>query len=245
MKHKIIISLLVSLLLCSCSSADPSASDRETEITDDHSIDETEPTTGTTAAEMLSSEIISASSEEELSSYFPEILESAAELDSSSTLTDFNRMMKEVASFDGEAFVKDHNYVTDHFTGNFFSYFKLFLIYDRKDFMGEWQYGNYTLNMVYSSVNKYFSFYVENVADLSSGYVPSVVIRCIENDGKKDLPLPEKVTREDLDKTLRMHQDDPDVLTEEAELLPDSSFFDDSLINDEEVVAEFLRDYPE
>lgn len=238
MKHKIIISLLVSLLLCSCSSADPSASDRETETSDDHSIAETDTLPETTAPE-------SVASEEELSSYFPEILESAAELDTNSTLTDFNRMMKEVASFDGEAFVKDHNYVTDHFTGNFFSYFKLFLIYDRKDFMGEWQYGNYTLNMVYSSVNKYFSFYVENVADLSSGYVPSVVIRCIENDGKKDLPLPEKVTREDLDKTLRMHQDDPDVLTEEAEQLSDSSFFDDSLINDEEVVAEFLRDYPE
>ena len=148
MKHKIIISLLVSLLLCSCSSADPSASDRETETSDDHSIAETDTLPETTAPE-------SVASEEELSSYFPEILESAAELDTNSTLTDFNRMMKEVASFDGEAFVKDHNYVLDYFTGNIFASSKLFLVYDRKTFMGKWQYGKYILGMNYSPSYKY------------------------------------------------------------------------------------------
>ena len=239
-----LISILCSLILCSCSAEDDSESIRETSASDDHSIAETETTTQTTATETLSSEAISVSSEEESSSaYFPEILESAAAFDNDSSLTDFDRMLKDVASFDVKEFFKDHNYVLDHFTGNMFATGKLFLIHKRKAFMGDWQYGKYILYMGCSPENNFISFRIWDIHHTRSGIKPTVAIRFIDGDGN-DVPLLKEVTREDIDKELRMDTDsNPDSLTDEEknDLL---SLFDDSLIYDEENIDAFLKDYP-
>ena len=176
MKRILFLPLAIMLCLCSCTSAD----DSDISLSSNHSIAETETLTETTLPK-------TDTSEDESSAYFPELLSSAAALDSYSTLTDFDRMMKEAANFDGEAFVKDHNYVLDYFTGNIFASSKLFLVYDRKTFMGKWQYGKYILNLTYSPDNDILLFYVEDIHHLSSGNVPEVALRIIENNGKDDV----------------------------------------------------------
>lgn len=198
-----LISILCSLILCSCSAEDDSESIRETSASDDHSIAETETTTQTTAAETLSSEAISASNEEDSSAYFPEILESAAALDADSSLTDFDRMIKEVSTFDTKEFVKDHSYAQDHFTGRMFEYDKRFIIYDRKFFDGHWLYGNYILHLIhYIAEPQDSGIFVESIFNIeNSAYVPRVEICHFDRNGEQ-IPLEKEVTRADIDKEL-------------------------------------------
>ena len=239
MKKILFLSFTIMLYLCSCTSAE----DSNISLSSNYSIAETETTTQTTVAETISSEVISASNEEDSSAYFPEILESAAAFDNDSSLTDFDRMLKDVASFDVKEFFKDHNYVLDHFTGNMFATGKLFLIHKRKAFMGDWQYGKYILYMGCSPENNFISFRIWDIHHTRSGIKPTVAIRFIDGDGN-DVPLLKEVTREDIDKELRMDTDsNPDSLTDEEknDLL---SLFDDSLIYDEENIDAFLKDYP-
>ena len=239
-----LVSALCALLFCSCSAEDASGS-REAESSDGSSAADTQTSAVTSEQETASSETaLSASSEEDSSAYFPELLKSAAAPDADSPVTDFDRMIKDVASFDWQEYAKDHNYVLEHFTGRIWSETKMFLIYERKAFIGIWQYGKYILRM-FGSTENYVTFIVQSIYDQSSGYVPQVMLRGIDNTGK-DYPLKKEVTREDIDSELRMaYHGDPDSISDsESDHYLPAYLFDDSVIYDEDEVSAFIRDIP-
>ena len=203
----IVVSVFCALILCSCNESDDAGDNHITVISADSSIAEAVTSVQTTTAEPVSNdsseEEKTASDKGDSSAYFPELLSSAAALDADSSLTDFDRMIKEVSTFDTKEFVKDHSYAQDHFTGRMFEYDKRFIIYDRKFFDGHWLYGNYILHLIhYIAEPQDSGIFVESIFNIeNSAYVPRVEICHFDNKGEY-IPLEKEVTRADIDEEL-------------------------------------------
>lgn len=231
MKHSLIsLALITALTLCSCSAADSSVGAASS---DDHSA--AEDAQSITSDDTQSEEPVSeAAGEENTSSYFPPLLESAAELDDSAELPDFDRMMKEVSEFDVNAFVQDHSIALDHFTGRADYMSKLFIELGKKTFWGKWYYGNYILHLAYDPKSDCTFFFLYNSHSLSGAYIKSVYFRKVDENGR-DVELTEADsirstnmvchTREEIDAFLGIaNYEDPDSVPDYYSPIPDYMF---------------------
>lgn len=241
----ILFSLVGSLLLCSCSAEDASGNAPGTLASDNHSIVETEAVGGMPESDTVSiGNRISVSSKEDSSAYFPELLSSAAALDSDTALTDFDRMIKEVSTFDTKAFVKNHSYALDHFTGRMFEYGKLFIKYDRQFFDGQWLYGNYILRLIHYTVEPQDSgIYVESIFNIDNSYrVPRVPIGHFDKNGEY-IPLEKEVTRADIDDELN-HNNVYDLdSVSDIVRMHEQLFEDRDAYHDDSFIEEFKKNF--